>query len=120
MLLILATLAFAGDSAGPVLAKGRDLLQKYWPILLAGLALLAGVFVTVLGITGLASSGHGTAGTLSRRIRRADPLSHAAGVRDLGSWLALAMAAESSDAGAPGRVCRGRATAVLVGHAPVA
>ena len=70
MLLILATLTFAGDRAETVLTSGRDLLQKYWPILLAGLALLAGVFVTVLGITGLASSGHGTTGRVSRRIRR--------------------------------------------------
>jgi cytochrome c biogenesis protein CcdA len=71
MLLILATITFAGDRAESVLSRGRELLQKYWPILLAGLALLAGVFVTVLGITGLASSGHGTAGKLSRKFRRA-------------------------------------------------
>jgi len=69
MLLILATLAFAGDRAGTMLARGRDLLQKYWPMLLAGLALLAGIFVTLLGVTGLASSGHGTAGKLSRKFR---------------------------------------------------
>jgi cytochrome c biogenesis protein CcdA len=69
MLLILATLAFAGDKAGTMLVRGRDLLQKYWPMLLAGLALLAGIFVTLLGVTGLASSGHGTAGNLSRKFR---------------------------------------------------
>ena len=38
-----------------MLEKGRDLLQRHWPALLAGLALLAGVYVTVLGVTGLAS-----------------------------------------------------------------
>ncbi len=69
MLLILATLTFAGDRAETMLTRGRDLLQKYWPMLLAVLALLAGIFVTLLGITGLALSGHGTAGKLSRKFR---------------------------------------------------
>ncbi len=70
LLLILGVLTFAGDRAESVLGTGRDLLQKWWPTLLAGLALLAGVFVTLLGITGLAIGGHGTAGKLSRRFRR--------------------------------------------------
>ena len=69
MLLILATLTFAGDRAETLLTRGRDLLQKYWPLLLAVLALLAGIFVTLLGITGLAIGGHGTAGKLSRKFR---------------------------------------------------
>lgn len=70
LLLILGVLTFAGERAESLLTTGRDLLQKWWPILLAGLALLAGVFVTLLGITGLAIHGHGTAGNLSRRFRR--------------------------------------------------
>ena len=70
LLLILGVLTFASDRAESLLTTGRDLLQKWWPILLAGLALLAGVFVTLLGITGLAIHSHGTAGNLSRRFRR--------------------------------------------------
>ena len=68
--LILGVLTFAGERAERRAHHGRDLLQKWWPILLAGLALLAGVFVILLGITGLAIHGHGTAGNLSRRFRR--------------------------------------------------
>jgi cytochrome c biogenesis protein CcdA len=70
LLVILGVLTFAPDRAESVLTTGRDLLQKWWPILLAGLALLAGVFVILLGITGLAGHGHGTAGRLSRKFRR--------------------------------------------------
>jgi cytochrome c biogenesis protein CcdA len=70
LLLILATLEFADDHAEAVLTRGREWLQKYWPILLAGLALIAGVFVTLLGITGLASGSRSTAGNLSRKFRR--------------------------------------------------
>ncbi len=70
LLLIIGTLSVAGERAEEVLARARDFLQRHWPELLAGLALIAGVFVTLLGVTGLASSGHGTAGRLSRRFRR--------------------------------------------------
>lgn len=66
---MLATVLFAGDRAGPMLARGRDFLQRRWPVLLAGLAIVAGAFVTVLGVTGLLGQGHGTAGRLSRRLR---------------------------------------------------
>jgi cytochrome c biogenesis protein CcdA len=67
---IIVTLAVAGDQAERVLERARDLVQKHWPALLAGLALLAGVFVTLLGVTGLASGGHGFVARLSRRFRR--------------------------------------------------
>jgi cytochrome c biogenesis protein CcdA len=70
MLLILGTLEFAGNRAQTVLSRGRDLLQKYWPVVLAALALVAGVFVTVLGVTGLASQGHGPAAKFSRGVRK--------------------------------------------------
>lgn len=53
---ILATLWWAGDRADEVLARWRAFLQRYWPILLSGVALLAGVFVTALGVTGLAAT----------------------------------------------------------------
>jgi cytochrome c biogenesis protein CcdA len=56
---IVATLTFAGDRAQSVLTFARDQLEAHWPEVLAGLAVLAGAFVTVLGATGLASLGHG-------------------------------------------------------------
>jgi cytochrome c biogenesis protein CcdA len=71
LLLMLATLAIAPDRAARILQRTRDLLQRYWPAVLAGLALLAGVFVTLLGVTGLAGGGHGTVGRVSRGVRRA-------------------------------------------------
>ena len=70
LIVIIVTLTVAGDQAERVLERARDLLQRYWPALLAGLALLAGVFVTLLGATGLASGGHGSLARLSRRFRR--------------------------------------------------
>ena len=69
LLLMIVTLAVAGEQAGRILASARDLLQRYWPALLAGVALLAGGFVTLLGVTGLASGGHGAVGRFSRRFR---------------------------------------------------
>jgi cytochrome c biogenesis protein CcdA len=66
---ILATVLFAGDQAGPLLARGRDFLQRRWPLLLAVLGLVAGVFVSVLGVTGILGRGHGYAAGVSRRLR---------------------------------------------------
>ncbi len=63
---ILATLTFGGDHADRLLAIGRGFLERHWPIVLAGLALLAGVFVVLLGVSGLAG-GHSP---LARRIHR--------------------------------------------------
>jgi cytochrome c biogenesis protein CcdA len=66
---ILATLSVAGDHANEVLTRAREFVQRRWPVLVAGLALVAGVFVTVLGATGLAGQGHGTVAHLSRHLR---------------------------------------------------
>lgn len=66
---IIVTLKVAGDEAERILARTRDFLQEHWPALLAGLALLAGVFVVLLGATGLASGGHGSVARLSRGLR---------------------------------------------------
>ena len=38
--------------------------------ILASLALLAGAFVLLLGITGLTGRGHGSVGKVSRRLRK--------------------------------------------------
>ncbi len=63
---ILATLTFGGDQADRLLATGRSFLERHWPAVLAGLALLAGVFVVLLGVSGLA----GRHSPLARRLRR--------------------------------------------------
>jgi cytochrome c biogenesis protein CcdA len=67
---IIATLAFAGSHAVRLLTIGRDLLERYWPQVLAGLAFLAGLFIVLLGVTGFASRGRGHFGGLMRHIRR--------------------------------------------------
>ena len=49
---ILGTLTFARDRAGQLLTTGRQWLEARWPALLSVLALLAGLFVVLLGVTG--------------------------------------------------------------------
>jgi cytochrome c biogenesis protein CcdA len=66
---IVATLTFAGPDATRFLARGREFLERRWPVVLAVLALVAGVFVTLLGVTGLASTHHNDFGNFSRRLR---------------------------------------------------
>jgi hypothetical protein len=67
---IVGTLTFAGDHAEHLLSIGRNFLQRHWPAVLAGLMLFAGVFVVVLGATGLAGQGHNRLGRFIRRFRR--------------------------------------------------
>ncbi len=69
LLVILGVLQFAGPNAVRLLATGRAKLEAHWPALLAGLFLLAGAFVTTLGVTGLGSLHHNDFGTFSRRLR---------------------------------------------------
>ncbi len=71
LILMILTLIFAPERAERILRRARDVLQRRWPVLLAGLAVLAGAFVTVIGITGLAGRSHGSVGHLSRKLRRA-------------------------------------------------
>jgi cytochrome c biogenesis protein CcdA len=52
LIAIAATLTFAGERAEQVLTRWRDRLQAHWPQVLAGLALVAGLFVILLGVTG--------------------------------------------------------------------
>jgi cytochrome c biogenesis protein CcdA len=65
---IVATLTFAGDSAQRLLGRGRDFLHKHWPVVLAVVGVLAGLFVILLGATGLASSGHSGFGRFMHRF----------------------------------------------------
>jgi cytochrome c biogenesis protein CcdA len=69
LLVILGIVAVAGERATRILGRAREFLERRWPVLLASLALVAGVFVTLLGVTGLAGAGHGTVGRVSRRVR---------------------------------------------------
>ncbi|HEX3690915.1 MAG TPA: GAP family protein, partial [Solirubrobacteraceae bacterium] len=67
---ILATLTFAGPNAQLMLTRGREWLEARWPAVLAVLALVAGLIVTLLGVTGLASAHHNDFGTFSRKLRK--------------------------------------------------
>jgi cytochrome c biogenesis protein CcdA len=69
LLAIVVTLTFAGPNAIRFLARGREFLERRWPVVLAVLALVAGIFVTLLGVTGFASTHHNDFGTFSRRLR---------------------------------------------------
>jgi cytochrome c biogenesis protein CcdA len=69
LILMIGTLMIAPDRAASILETTRAFLQRHWPALLAGLALIAGLFVTALGVTGLASAQPGTVGRVSRRLR---------------------------------------------------
>lgn len=71
LLVILGVLTFAGPNAQVVLTRGREWLEARWPAVLAILALVAGIIVTGLGVTGLASSHHNDFGTFSRKFRKA-------------------------------------------------
>ena len=63
---ILGVLTFGGEQADRWLNAGRGFLQRHWPSVLASLALVAGVFVALLGVTGIAA-GHSS---FIRRLHR--------------------------------------------------
>jgi cytochrome c biogenesis protein CcdA len=65
---ILATLWLFPSHADQILSRGRAFLQRHWPKLLAGVALLAGVFVVLLGVTGFAQHSRGRFGRLMRHV----------------------------------------------------
>jgi cytochrome c biogenesis protein CcdA len=69
LLAIVVTLIVAGDRAEQPLGAARDFLQAHWPVILAALALVAGLFVTALGVTGLIGGVPGRVGRVSRGLR---------------------------------------------------
>jgi cytochrome c biogenesis protein CcdA len=69
MLVIAGAVKLAGERALSMIARARLLLHAHWPALVAGISLIAGVVVTVLGVTGLELHAHGAAGTVSRGVR---------------------------------------------------
>jgi cytochrome c biogenesis protein CcdA len=56
LLVILWILTFKSDQSEQLISAARNFLQHHWPAVLAGLALVAGLFVVTLGLTGLAAS----------------------------------------------------------------
>jgi cytochrome c biogenesis protein CcdA len=66
---IVATLWFAGSHAQRLLTAGRTFLERNWPMILASLALIAGLFVIGLGVTGFAGRTHGRVGRFIHRLR---------------------------------------------------
>lgn len=69
LLVMLVTLMLAPARATSILQAARDFLERRWPALLAGLALVAGLFVAALGVTGLTAGAHGAVGRVSRQVR---------------------------------------------------
>jgi cytochrome c biogenesis protein CcdA len=67
---IVGTLWVAGERAQPLLTKGRVFLQERWPVVLSALLMLAGVFIVLLGATGLTARGHSRFGRLMRHFHR--------------------------------------------------
>jgi cytochrome c biogenesis protein CcdA len=65
LIAIAAVLAVAGDRAEDVLGRVRNFLRANWPRVLAGVALVAGLFVISLGVIGLAT--RASFGTFVRR-----------------------------------------------------
>jgi cytochrome c biogenesis protein CcdA len=63
---IVATLTFGGERSDRWLTTGRNFLQRHWPAVLAGLAFAAGLFVALLGVTGIAA----THNAFIRRLHR--------------------------------------------------
>jgi cytochrome c biogenesis protein CcdA len=68
LIVIIWTLTFGGDHAERWLTVGRNFLQRHWPAVLAGLALLAGLFVALLGATGIAATHSGFIRRLHRTL----------------------------------------------------
>jgi cytochrome c biogenesis protein CcdA len=69
LIVIVVIVTFAGERANEMLVSGREKLEARWPAVLAVVFLVAGVFVVLLGATGLAGLGHGRFGHFARGVR---------------------------------------------------
>jgi cytochrome c biogenesis protein CcdA len=78
LLVIAVVLSVAGEPAVATLNRAREWLACHWPVLLSRLALVAGLFVLALGITGLTLNAPGGAGHFSHGLRDllTDPVDH--------------------------------------------
>ena len=66
---IVIAITVAGEPAVQRLTRARRWLGGHWPVLLSRLALVAGVFVVTLGVTGLTLTTPGDTGQFSRGLR---------------------------------------------------
>jgi len=66
LLAIIETLYLAGDYAPDRLSRVRDFLQRHWPIILAVVALVAGLFTITLGATSYVNH---SAGRIAKELR---------------------------------------------------
>jgi cytochrome c biogenesis protein CcdA len=66
---IAALLTFFNERAVEILGRVRGYMRARWPVIAAGIAVIAGAFVITLGLTGLASQSSGQVGRVSRRLR---------------------------------------------------
>ena len=69
LLAIIAILALAGSDAQGMLVSARKWLEQHWPVTLAVVGLIAGLFCVFIGITGLVGLHHSHAGSVARRLR---------------------------------------------------
>ena len=69
LLAIALTLVVAGEPAVEKLARARRWLTGHWPMVLSRLALVAGIFIVTLGVTGLTLNAPGDTGHVSRGLR---------------------------------------------------
>jgi cytochrome c biogenesis protein CcdA len=67
LILIAIVLTVAGDDAQAILDRTRDMLRAHWPRVLACVGMAAGLFVVLLGVTGLFGN-HGFGRFLRRRL----------------------------------------------------
>jgi cytochrome c biogenesis protein CcdA len=69
LLAIVAILQFAGTDAQRTLVAARSWLERNWPVALAVVGLVAGLFCVFIGITGLIGLHHGHTASIARRLR---------------------------------------------------
>ena len=70
LLAIALAIVIAGEPAIARLTRGRRWLARHWPQVLSRLALVAGIFIVTLGVTGLTLNVPGDTGHVSRGLRR--------------------------------------------------
>jgi cytochrome c biogenesis protein CcdA len=70
---IVVTLWLFGDQASFKLLRARILLQRYWPTLLAVIAIGAGLFVIALGATGIGARVRGRIGNFLKHVHTIIP-----------------------------------------------
>jgi cytochrome c biogenesis protein CcdA len=70
---IAAMLTAFDQRAVEILSRARRYVRTQWPVVVSGIAFIAGAFVIILGVTGLTSHAPGQVGNLSRKLRHLIP-----------------------------------------------